>query len=246
MPPITSTAQTQRREVILSVRNVSRIYKMGDVETPALRDASLDLYRGELVIVVGASGSGKTTLLNMIGGMDRPTSGQVLFGDKDLTGATDAELTRFRRDSIGFVFQFYNLVPSLTALENVQVATELSPHPMDAMAALEMVGLVDRADHFPAQMSGGEQQRVSIARAVAKDPDIMLCDEPTGALDIENGKQVLAVLVKMKRELGKTIVIITHNNAIAQIGDRIARLRDGVVLSVDTNDHPVAPEEVQW
>lgn len=219
---------------------------MGEVEVPALRDASLDLHEAEMLIVLGPSGSGKSTLLNLIGGMDRPTSGVVKFGDLDLGRASDYQLTRYRRLSIGFVFQFYNLVPSLTALENVQVATEMAENPLDPMEALRLVELEDRADHFPSQLSGGEQQRVSVARALAKRPQLMLCDEPTGALDIETGKHVLELLVKLKNELRQTIVLITHNSSIAQIGDRVARLRDGIIESVDVNEHPLQPAEVVW
>ncbi|MCH8332708.1 ABC transporter ATP-binding protein [Candidatus Sumerlaeota bacterium] len=243
---ISSIASPATGEVILSVRNASRVYKMGEVDVPALRDATLDLYRGELLIILGPSGSGKTTLLNLIGGMDRPTSGSVTFGDLDLSQASDRVLTKFRRSEVGFVFQFYNLVPSLTALENVQVASELTDDSMDPMEALGLVDLADRAGHFPAQLSGGEQQRVSLARAVVKNPQLMLCDEPTGALDIENGKQILALLVRMKTDLGKSIALITHNSAIAAIGDRVATLKDGRIASIRSNARPLRPEEVQW
>ncbi len=239
-------SEADRRPTILAVREVSRIYRMGEVTVPAVRRATLDLFRGEFLVVVGPSGSGKSTLLNLLGGMDRPTSGRIQFGDADLAQASDAELTRYRRRCVGFVFQFYNLVPTLTALENVQVATELVEGPVDPMEALKLVDLAERADHFPSQLSGGEQQRVSLARALAKRPQLMLCDEPTGALDITTGKQVLGLMVRIKRELGQTIVLITHNSALTRIGDRVATIRDGVVESVVANRHPLAPEEIAW
>jgi len=233
-------------EVILSVQSVSKIYRMGEVDVPALRDATLDVYDGEFLIIVGPSGSGKSTLLNLIGGMDRPTSGKVKFLDQDLSQASDYELTLYRRREIGFVFQFYNLVPTLTALENVQVAIEIVRDPMNAGEALRQVGLQDRADHFPSQLSGGEQQRVSIARALAGNPRLLLCDEPTGALDLETSREVLQLLSDLSRKLNKTVVLITHNNAIAQIGDRVALLRDGRVASVNANHKPLPPEQVTW
>jgi putative ABC transport system ATP-binding protein len=219
---------------------------MGEVEVPALRDANLEIYDGEFLMIVGPSGSGKSTLLNMIGGMDRPTHGQLLFLGKDLAGASDGELTIFRREQVGFVFQFYNLVPTLTAVENVQVAVELAASPMDALEALRLVDLQDRGDHFPSQLSGGQQQRVSIARALAGNPRLILCDEPTGALDIETSKRVLALLVDLNRNLGKTVVLITHNGAIAGIGNRVAQIRDGTIDSVRINEQPTPVEEVQW
>ena len=234
------------RGVILSVRSASKIYRMGEVDVPALRDASLDIFDGEFLIIVGPSGSGKTTLLNMIGGMDRPTSGTVAFLDQDLSAASDRELTLYRRTKIGFIFQFFNLVPTLTAIENVQVATELVADPMDPMAALRLVRLEDRAGHFPSQLSGGEQQRVAIARAVASNPRLLLCDEPTGSLDLETSRQVLGVLVDLSRDLGKTVVLITHNSAIAGIGHRVALIRDGAIHSIRTNETPKPVEQVQW
>jgi len=219
---------------------------MGEVDVPALRDASIDIRDGEFLIIAGPSGSGKSTLLNMIGGMHRPTSGSLTFLDEDLAAASDRELTLYRRTQVGFVFQFYNLVPTLTALENVQVAIEIVDDPLDPTEALRMVALDDRADHFPSQLSGGEQQRVSIARALASNPRLLLCDEPTGALDIDTSKQVLGLLVDLNRDLRKTVVLITHNNAIATIGDRVAVIRDGAIREVHVNEQPTPVAEVSW
>lgn len=233
-------------ETILSVRSASKIYRMGEVDVPALRDASIDIHDGEFLIIVGPSGSGKSTLLNIIGGMDRPTSGSVHFDGCDMATASDRELTMFRRAQVGFVFQFYNLVPTLTALENVQVAVEIVHDPLDPTEALRLVGIEDRADHFPSQLSGGQQQRVSIARALASNPRLFLCDEPTGALDIETSKQVLGLLAKLNQTLGKTIVLITHNSAIASIGTRVAVIRDGYIDSVTVNESPTPVEEISW
>jgi len=235
-----------KRSVILAAKSLSKIYRMGEVDVPALRDASLDIHDGEFLIIVGASGSGKSTLLNLIGGMDRPTGGTISFLGRDLAHASDRELTLYRRNQVGFVFQFYNLVPTLTSLENVQVAVEIAPDPLDPVEALRMVGLADRADHFPSQLSGGEQQRVSIARALAGNPRMLLCDEPTGALDVETSKQVLGLLVDLNRNTGKTVVLITHNSAIAGLGRRVALIRDGTIASVETNDRPTPVEEIQW
>ncbi len=237
---------TPENEVIVSVQSVTRVYRMGEVDVRALRDASIDIYDGEFLIVVGPSGSGKSTLLNLIGGMDRPTSGTVTFLEDAISAYSDRQLTMYRRTQVGFIFQFYNLIPSLTALENVQVAVEIVPEPMDPMDALEMVGLEDRANHFPSQLSGGEQQRVSVARALASNPRLLLCDEPTGALDLEMSRQVLGLLVDLNRDLHKTVVLITHNNAIAGIGHRIAHIRDGAIYSVEVNDTPTPAEVVAW
>jgi len=231
---------------ILSVREAGRVYRMGEVDVHALRGATIEIHDGEFLIIVGPSGSGKTTLLNLIGGMDRPTSGQVLFGERDLSGASDRELTRYRRNEVGFIFQFYNLVPTLTALENVQVACELVDDALEPLEALRLVRLEDRADHFPSQLSGGEQQRVSIARALAGKPRLLLCDEPTGALDLEASRQVLGMLVDLNRDLGKTVVLITHNGAIAQIGHRVAHIRDGAIYSVEVNASPRPVDQVAW
>ena len=214
-------------EVLLRLEGVGRSFQMGDVRVDALRDVTLDVYSGEVLVLLGPSGSGKTTLLNLLGGMDSPTTGTVWFREQELSAFSRKELTLYRRDAIGFVFQFYNLVPNLTARENVMVSTEISSDPLDVDEALRLVDLTDRADHFPSQLSGGEQQRVAIARALAKNPEMLMCDEPTGALDFKAGKQILGLLVELKKTLGKTIVIITHNVAISQLADRIVRLRSG-------------------
>ncbi|MGZ5443596.1 MAG: ABC transporter ATP-binding protein [Thermoanaerobaculia bacterium] len=219
---------------------------MGDVEVHALRGIDLDLFEGELVVLLGPSGSGKSTLLNILGGLDAPTAGNVRFRDHELTGADERELTRFRREHVGFVFQFYNLIPSLTALENVEIVTEIAEKPMRAADALALVGLTERADHFPAQLSGGEQQRVAIARAVAKRPDVLLCDEPTGALDYATGKLVLKVLQEVNRELGTTTAVITHNAAIAGMADRVIRMGSGTIIDVHANARKISPEELSW
>ncbi|HIQ21343.1 MAG TPA: ABC transporter ATP-binding protein [Planctomycetes bacterium] len=219
---------------------------MGEVAVEAVRDVSLEIYEGEMLVMVGPSGSGKTTILNILGGLDTVTSGRVWYRDQELTTFSPSELTRYRRETVGFVFQFYNLVPNLSARENVMVATELSPRPMDVDESLQLVGLQERLDHFPSQLSGGEQQRVAVARALAKNPEILLCDEPTGALDYVTGKRVLRLLVDLKGQLGKTIVLITHNGAIAPVADRVVRLRSGQVVEVRTNPEPGAPEEIVW
>jgi len=213
---------------------------------PALREATLDIYDGEFLTIVGPSGSGKSTLLNLVGGMDRPTSGTLRFLDEQISGYTDRQLTLYRRTQVGFIFQFYNLIPTLTAVENVEVAVEVVPDPLDPMEALRMVGLEDRAAHFPSQLSGGEQQRVSVARALASNPRLLLCDEPTGALDLETSRQVLALLLELNRDLRKTVLLITHNSAIAGIGDRVARIRDGAIYSIDVNTEPTPVEQVEW
>jgi putative ABC transport system ATP-binding protein len=234
------------KHVLVSIVAASKLYRMGEIDVPALRDASLNVYEGEFLIIVGPSGSGKSTLLNLIGGMDRPSSGSVRFMGADLSTASDTELTLYRRNEIGFVFQFYNLVPTLTALENVQVATEIASNPLAPMDALAMVGIADRAHHFPSQLSGGQQQRVSIARAIAGNPRMLLCDEPTGSLDLSAGKQVLGLLTSLNRDLGKTVVLITHNGAIAGIGRRVASISNGHIAAVRTNDHPTPVEQIQW
>jgi putative ABC transport system ATP-binding protein len=243
-------APRQHREpsppAIYEIRALAKIYRMGEVEVHALRSVDLDLYKGELVVLLGASGSGKSTLLNIIGGLDTPTSGTVRFAGRNLTAADDRVLTRFRRESVGFVFQFYNLIPSLTALENVALVTEISRNPMTPEEALAMVGLADRANHFPAQLSGGEQQRVAIARAIAKRPEVLLCDEPTGALDYETGKLVLNALDTVNRELGTTTIVITHNAVIAAMADRVLRISSGHIIEDHRNAERATAEELSW
>ena len=220
--------------------------RMGEVEVHALRGVDLDLYEGEFIVLLGPSGSGKSTLLNILGGLDVPTAGTVSYRGKDLTSDDDALLTSYRRNHVGFVFQFYNLIPSLTARENVALVTEIAKNPMVPKDALEMVGLGHRLDHFPAQLSGGEQQRVAIARAVSKQPDVLLCDEPTGALDIQTGIIVLEVIQRVNQELGTTTAVITHNAAIAGMADRVVHVSDGRITSVDRNTQKIPPSELRW
>ncbi|MGZ7030371.1 MAG: ABC transporter ATP-binding protein [Thermoanaerobaculia bacterium] len=231
---------------VFRARGLTKIYRVGEVEVQALRSVDLDLYERELVVLLGPSGSGKSTLLNILGGLDAPTSGDVVFRDHVLTGASDRELTRFRREHVGFVFQFYNLVPSLTARENVEIVTEIAAQPMDAVEALKLVGLGERLDHFPAQLSGGEQQHIAIARAIAKRPDVLLCDEPTGALDFTTGRVVLEVLERVNRELGTTTAVITHNASIAGMADRVIRMGSGRIVDVSRNATRKSPAELQW
>ncbi|MGB7540890.1 MAG: ABC transporter ATP-binding protein [Burkholderiales bacterium] len=219
---------------------------MGEVEVHALRGVDLDVSAGEFIVLLGASGSGKSTLLNILGGLDTPTSGEVRFCDHDLTRASEKELTRYRREHVGFVFQFYNLIPSLTARENVALVTDISAHPMAPEEALGWVGLGDRLDHFPSQLSGGEQQRVAIARAVVKRPQVLLCDEPTGALDYETGKLVLEAIARVNAELGTTAMVITHNAAIAGMADRVWRLANGRIAGVARNERKLTPGELSW
>jgi putative ABC transport system ATP-binding protein len=232
--------------VVLEARGLSKTYDMGEVEVRALRSVDLDLYGGELAVLLGPSGSGKSTLLNIIGGLDRPTAGTLRYGTWDLSHADDEELTHYRRQYVGFVFQLYNLIPSLTARENVSLVSEIAESPMRPEDALALVGLSERLDHFPAQLSGGEQQRVSIARAIAKRPALLLCDEPTGALDVETGKLVLGVLDEVNRETGTTTAVITHNVAIAGLGDRVIRMSSGDISEVSVNEERVSLDEVQW
>jgi putative ABC transport system ATP-binding protein len=231
---------------IFKLESVSKIYKMGEVGVRALIGAELNIKSGELVVVLGPSGSGKSTLLNILGGMDTATSGRVFFQDNDISKYNDNQLTLFRRKNIGFVFQFYNLMPNLTARENIELATEISDNPVNIEEVLEKVGLEDRADHFPSQMSGGEQQRVAIARAVAKNPDVLLCDEPTGALDYNTGKLVLKLLRDINKETGKTVIIITHNQPIADMASRLIKMRSGEVVENYYNDSPIDPELIEW
>ena len=233
-------------DVVFQVHAVSKIYQTGELSVVALRSVELELRAGEFVVFLGPSGSGKSTLLNILGGLDTPTSGDVRFRDHWLSRADDAGLTRFRREHVGFVFQFYNLIPSLTALENVTLVTEIADDPMDAKEALRLVGLTERENHFPSQLSGGEQQRVAIARAIAKKPDILLCDEPTGALDFPTGKLVLDVLAQINSELHTLVAVITHNSAIAAMADRVIRLRSGEIVEVTQNARKASPEDLVW
>jgi putative ABC transport system ATP-binding protein len=234
------------RAPVFRARGLEKAYRTGDVEVRALRGVDLDLYEGEFVVLLGPSGSGKSTLLNVLGGLDVPDRGTVTWRDHDLANPDDRLLTRYRRDHVGFVFQLYNLVPSLTARENVALAAEIAERPMAPEEALAMVGLERRMDHFPAQLSGGEQQRVAIARAVVKRPDVLLCDEPTGALDVATGRLVLDALARVNREVGTTTVVITHNASIAGMADRVVRLSDGLVASEQLNATRRAPAELSW
>ncbi|MBM3771834.1 MAG: ABC transporter ATP-binding protein [Acidimicrobiia bacterium] len=227
-------------------RGLTKVYQTGEVTVHALRGVDFDLFPGELVVLLGPSGSGKSTLLNILGGLDVPTAGSVVYQDHDLTAAGEAALTEYRRTHVGFVFQFYNLIPSLTARENVALVTEIVEHPMTPEQALDLVGLQQRLDHFPAQLSGGEQQRVAIARAIAKRPDVLLCDEPTGALDIATGVVVLDAIETVNRELGTSTVVITDNAAIAAMADRVVRLADGRVAGIEVNTRKRPVHELQW
>jgi putative ABC transport system ATP-binding protein len=233
-------------DVVFRAEAVTKIYRTGAVEVQALRGIDLELYEGELVVLLGASGSGKSTLLNILGGLDTASAGRVVFRDHDLSRASDKALTAFRRDHVGFVFQFYNLVPSLTARENVALVTEIARRPMRPEEALERVGLGHRLDHFPAELSGGEQQRVAIARAIAKRPDVLLCDEPTGALDSATGIAVLEALVEVNRELGTATALITHNAGIRRIAHRVIYVADGLIARQEVNEVRVPPSEVVW
>ncbi len=234
------------REIVFSVRGVTKVYPMGELEVHALRGVDLDLYAGDFTVLLGASGSGKSTLLNILGGLDLPSSGTARYRDTDLTTATERQRTLFRRNSVGFVFQFYNLIPSLTARENVNLVTEVAQHPMTAEEALGLVGLADRQDHFPAQLSGGEQQRVAIARAIAKRPDVLLCDEPTGALDAKTGIIVLEAISRINEQLGTTTVVITHNASIGAVADRVLTLRDGKIVEDRSVEHKIPIAQLQW
>ena len=231
---------------IFIAKGLAKTYQMGEVKVIALIDVDLTIYQGEFIVLLGPSGSGKSTLLNILGGLDSPTSGSAQFADHDLTGATDAELTAYRREHVGFVFQFYNLIPSLTVRENVELVTDIATNPMPAIDALTLVGLADRLDHFPSQLSGGEQQRVAIARAIVKRPDVLLCDEPTGALDYVTGKMVLEVIADINSDLGTTAIVITHNAAIAGMADRVLYLGEGRVQRIEVNAHKRKPSELTW
>jgi putative ABC transport system ATP-binding protein len=241
MPPHPDAASA-----VFRARGVTKTYRMGEVDVHALRGVDLDLHQGEMVVILGPSGSGKSTLLNILGGLDVPTSGTVHYRDHDLTAAGERELTRYRREHVGFVFQFYNLIPSLTARENVALVTDLAERPMRPDDALERVGLGARADHFPAQLSGGEQQRVAIARAIAKQPEVLLCDEPTGALDVETGILVLEALERVNADLGTTVAIITHATSIAGMASRVLRLADGRIASIESPPRRLKAGELAW
>jgi putative ABC transport system ATP-binding protein len=230
----------------LVAKGLTKIYRTGDVEIHALRGADFTLHAGELVVLLGPSGSGKSTLLNILGGLDTPTAGTIGFRDHDLAQAKESELTAFRREHVGFVFQFYNLIPSLTARENVALVTEISEKPLDPAEALKLVGLEERMEHFPAQLSGGEQQRVAIARAIAKQPEILLCDEPTGALDSKTGILVLEAIDRVNRELGTSTAVITHNTVVSGMADRIIQIADGRIASVERNPKRRSPNELSW
>jgi putative ABC transport system ATP-binding protein len=237
---------SRNSEPVMQVRGVSKTYRLGEVEVHALRGIDLELQDAELVVILGASGSGKSTLLNILGGLDTPTRGEVRYRDHILSNANDRALTRYRREHVGFVFQFFNLLPSLTALENVELVTEIAAHAISPREVLERVGLGDRLDHFPSQLSGGEQQRVAIARALAKRPDVLFCDEPTGSLDYPTGKRVLQVLEQANRDLGTLVVVITHNAAIAAMANRVVRLSSGSIAEVHVNPTQASAEAISW
>lgn len=239
-------AMESKNQTLMRLENVSRNFVMGEVIVEALRDVTLEINAGEILAILGPSGSGKSTLLNIVGGMDRPSTGRVSYAGEDLTRVSDDLLGRFRRHEVGFVFQFYNLIPDLTAWENVEIAAELVKSPSSVAKVLEEVGLADRAYHFPSQLSGGEQQRVSIARAMVKNPRLLLCDEPTGALDHQTGSMVLSLLANVSRSLGSAVVIVTHNTVIGDMADRVIRMRSGKVAEIITNPDPLPPERISW
>lgn len=230
----------------ITFNNVKKTYKVGDVEINASDGVDFEVNKGEFVVIVGPSGAGKTTILNLLGGMDKATSGQILVDGQDVAKYSERQLTQYRRDDIGFVFQFYNLVQNLTALENVELATQISKNPLDVRMVLERVGLNKRLDNFPTQLSGGEQQRVAIARAIAKNPKLLLCDEPTGALDYQTGKAILGLLREMCDKYTMTVIVITHNSALAPMADRIIHLKNGQVASMNINEHPKSIAEIEW
>lgn len=237
---------SERKEDYVKLENVSKIYGSKEVKIAAVDEISFQIAEGEFVVIVGPSGAGKTTVLNILGGMDKATSGKVLVDGHDIAGYTNKQLTAYRREDIGFVFQFYNLVPNLTALENVELALQICKNPLDAKTVLSEVGLKDRLGNFPAQLSGGEQQRVSIARALAKNPKLLLCDEPTGALDYQTGKAILKLLQDMCREKGMTVIVITHNSALTPMADRVIKIKNGKVSRMTLNDNPTPVEEIEW
>ncbi|MBB6214007.1 putative ABC transport system ATP-binding protein [Anaerosolibacter carboniphilus] len=234
------------KEILMRVEKVSKTYQMGEVKVHALQDASFELFEGEFVVILGPSGSGKSTLLNILGGMDSPSEGRVFIHDEEITNYNDKQLTVYRRDHVGFVFQFYNLMANLTARENVELATEICKNALNIDEIMVDVGLGERKDHFPSQMSGGEQQRVAIARAVAKNPVLLLCDEPTGALDFQTGIMILSLLHKINRQFNKTVVIITHNTPIGEMADRVIKMRSGKIVEVKENTNPIPPERIEW
>lgn len=231
---------------LLSLKNVRKEYHTGSVTVPAVEDVSFDLNEGEFVVILGASGAGKTTLLNLLGGMDRASGGEIILGDKNIAVFNDRELTEYRRHDVGFVFQFYNLMPNLTALENVEIAVEICNDHLDPKTVLESVGLGDRLNNFPAELSGGEQQRVSIARAIAKNPELILCDEPTGALDYATGKKILKLLHDLTAERKKLVIVVTHNAALKDMADKVIRIKSGRIESIEINADPIPVEEIEW
>lgn len=230
----------------MQLKGVSKTYVMGEIRVEALKESSLDIYRGEILVILGPSGSGKSTLLNLIGGMDRPSSGDIVYKNRHLSQASDQQLTQFRRHEIGFVFQFYNLISDLTAEENVALAAELVKNPLPTREVLSQVGLEQRRDHFPSQLSGGEQQRVSIARAMVKNPTLLLCDEPTGALDFQTGISILQLLKQTRDTMGSTVILVTHNTAIGAMADRLVRMRSGEIAEIIVNESPLPPERIEW
>jgi len=239
-------SQVKNPKAVFHIHGVTKIYQVGEVEVRALNGVDLDLFEGEFVVLLGPSGSGKSTLLNILGGLDVPTAGEVYYFDHNLSRYDDKELTRFRREHVGFVFQFYNLIPSLTTLENVALVAEIAENPMDPGEALNLVDLGDRLHHFPAQLSGGEQQRIAIARAIVKRPDVLLCDEPTGALDITTGIRVLEALQQVNQQLGTTTAVITHNAAIASMADRVIRISSGRITDIHQNQVKASPKDLSW
>lgn len=233
-------------DTFVKLENITKIYHMGEVEIRAVDGIDFSIQKGEFVVIVGPSGAGKTTVLNILGGMDTASGGRITVDGQDITKYSERQLTGYRRDDIGFVFQFYNLIPNLTALENVEMALQICRNPLDARAVLKEVGLEERMDNFPAQLSGGEQQRVSIARALAKNPKLLLCDEPTGALDYNTGKAILKLLQEMCREKGTTVIVITHNSALAPMADRLIKIKNGKVSSMKVNENPISIDEIEW
>ena len=233
-------------DTFVKLENITKIYHMGEVEIRAVDGIDFSIQKGEFVVIVGPSGAGKTTVLNILGGMDPASGGRITVDGQDITKYSERQLTGYRRDDIGFVFQFYNLIPNLTALENVEMALQICRNPLDARAVLKEVGLEERMDNFPAQLSGGEQQRVSIARALAKNPKLLLCDEPTGALDYNTGKAILKLLQEMCREKGMTVIVITHNSALAPMADRLIKIKNGKVSSMKVNENPISIDEIEW